>query len=690
MKKTLLAILLAGVMLLSFTACGDKNPLGDPEDTKSFEEAQQGMKNIEASEDKDDIEKTIKDVFGVSISLPKADSYSADTMELGSASMYMIMISGAEVSDEEYYNSVKSKFSGWTAIDSELSFSYETETVAYGAVIVEESEYLTITFSMTDKDILSEFVSNTDGFRNEIKRLSGLEITFPDIVTSVALASSTSNGAKVEYSGMLISGSSNLNAEGFQTIIDALTPQLTGYTKGEPTQGSNSTKVQWVNNEDDTKYFEIVLSDYDGSTWVDFGFCYTDRSLLVEWPASEIDTFVGAASALPAYTGNYRNLETQHNADWSPDEFSIEISSAEEEEFNAWLASLEAADFAKEEITDEYTGRTTTQYTKMVAEGIYLTVVGEYWTYGNSSIQLTKEVYTNLNWPTDELTEAFGKDVADMLPQVEKAPKRSFVFDGEDRLTVENNAPKEIYEAYGEALLEAGFTLTSASSYADFEVYTFVYENWDELKISIEYIEDSYDDETSFRIDIEFKEYAGIGIQLPENVVITYQSIYTLNGSQGNPSDERIVKIGENYYVTGIYTFDYYYQYDPETRTWTTYIGTIANDGTITWRVDSEELSRANVDQKLKSDFSSLRLNSSAKVTEPKQTEVINGVTCVKYTYSLVSYNYEYWVDEDTGLVYKYRYFYETTSIDQVITEYDDSIDSFEDAGITADMLPTE
>ncbi len=683
MKKTIFAILLAGVMLFSFAACGNKNPLGDPEDTKSFEDAQQGMRNIEASEDKGEIEKTIKDVFGVSISLPKGSAYSADTMELGSASMYVVMISDAEVSDEEYYSSVKSKFKDWESNDDELAFVYETETVLYGAVILEESGYLTITFSMTDKEIVNQFVSNTDGFRSEIKRLSGLDITFPDIITSVGLASSTSSGAKVEYSGMLLSGNGNLNAEGFQSVIDTLTPQLTGYTKGEPIRGSNSTKVQWVNNEDPTKYFEIVLSDYDGSTWVDFGFCYTDRSLLVEWPASDIDAFVGAASALPAYTGNYRDLETQHNAEWSPDEFRIEISSAEEEEFNAWLASLEAAGFAKEEITNEYTGRTTTQYTKMVAEGIYLTVVGEYWNYGNSVIELTKEVYTNLNWPTDELTEAFGAQVAAAIPQIEKAPKRSFVFNGEDRVTVENNVSKEIYEAYGEALLEAGFALTSSSSYADYEVYTLVYDNWDELEISLEYIEDSYYDETSLRISIEFNEYAGFGINLPENVAITYQSVYTYNGSQGNPIEERIVKIGENYYVTGIYTFDYYYQYDPETRTWTTYIGAIANDGTVTWRVDSENLSRSNVDQKLKSEFSALRLNSSAKVTDPKQTEVINGVTCAKYTYSLVSYNYEYWVDETSGLVYKYFYFYETTSIEQVITEYDDSINSFADVGIT-------
>ncbi len=689
MKKRLFAILLAAILVFAIAACGNKNnPLGDPEDTKSFEDAKKSMDNIEASEDKGDIEKTIKDVFGIDISLPKADEYSADTMSMGGASMYMIVISGSKVSDEEYYNSVKSKFKNWESNDDELAFAYETENVAYGAVILEEDDLFTITFSMTDKEIVNQFISNTDGFRNEIKRLSGLEITFPDIITSVGLASSYSSGSKVEYSGMLLSNNDNLSREEFYTVVNALTPQLTGYTKGEEEVSQYSTKVKWVNNSDSGKYFEIVLSDYDGYTSVDFGFCYTDRSLLVEWPADEIGEFLGVASALPAYSGDYRDLETSYSADWSPDEFTIEISGADEEEFAAWLASLVDAGFAVEEVEDEYYGNTETFYTKSINEGLYLTVEGRYSQWGSSYVYLTKEVYTNLEWPTEALTEAYGAQVAAAIPQVEKAPKRSFILEN-DNLRIENNISQELLDSIVAAVEEKGFELTYSSSYASYVTYSITFENWDKLSLTLELVEGYYDD-PYIRISIDFDPYEGVGFNLPENVAIDCQTTYTYNGAQGEPFTERIVKIGENWYFTGS-VYHSYYLFDESTRTWTAYIGYQDDDGTMNWSVDGENLTRANIDQKLKSNLSSLRLNSSAKETDPQQTEVINGVTCIQYMYSFtaLNYRYEYWLDQNTNLVFKCIYTAETAATETVVTEYDTTVTSFADAGITYE-LPTE
>ncbi len=677
MKKKLFAILLAAILVFAIAACGNKNnPLGDPEDTKSFEDAKKSMDNIEASEDKGDIEKTIKDIFGIDISLPKADEYSADTMSMGGASMYMIVISGSEVSDEEYYNSVKSKFKNWESNDDELAFAYETENVVYGAVILEEEGLFTITFSMTDKEIVNQFVSNTESFRSEIKRLSGLEITFPDIITSVGLASSYSSGSKVEYSGMLLSNNDNLSREEFYAVVNALTPQLTGYTKGEEEVSQYSTKIKWVNNSDSGKYFEIVLSDYDGYTSVDFGFCYTDRSLLVEWPADEIDEFLGVASALPAYSGDYRNLETSYSADWSPDDFTIEISGADEEEFAAWLASLTDAGFVAEEIPDDYYDEIVTVYTKSINEGLYLTVEGQYSQWGGSYIYLTKEVYTNLEWPTEALTEAYGAQVAAAIPQVEKAPKRSFILEN-DNLRIENNISQELLDSIIAAVEEKGFELTYSSSYASYVTYSITFENWDKLSLTLELVEGYYDD-PYIRISINFDPYEGVGFNLPENVKITYQmAIY-----DGTPVEYSIIKIGENYYFTGLQ--DYCYLYDAETRTWTNYIGVPNNDGTISWTLNKENISRTNIDSTIKSEFMFVRMGySTSDTVDTTTTETIAGVTCVKYTKA--NSGESYWVDQQSLLVFRN----DSSTWKILINEYDTTVTSFANAGITH-ALPTQ
>ena len=135
--KKIITILLCLLLAVSLVACGNN---GTPNANKDFDEAQKNFEDIEASTNKKDIEKTIKKVFGVDISLPDADSYSADTMEISGSSMYVVMISGSKQNAEQYYNSVKSKFSKWTAVDAAKTFSYETEDVTYGAVI-EDEEY---------------------------------------------------------------------------------------------------------------------------------------------------------------------------------------------------------------------------------------------------------------------------------------------------------------------------------------------------------------------------------------------------------------------------------------------------------------------------------------------------------------------------------------------------------------------
>lgn len=680
--KKILALLLSIMMMFAFVACGST---GTPSDKDDFEAAQKIFDDIEASTNKKDIEKTIKNVFGVDISLPNADSYNADTMEISGSSMYVILISGSSQNAEQYYNSVKSKFSKWTATDAAKTFSYETEKVTYGAVIEDVDGDLSIVFSMTDKeltDAFKDFVGDTSTFRNEIKARSGLDITFPELVTSIGLPSSNTVGSKVEYSGMLLAGNANLDAAGFQAVIDALTPQLTGYTKGEPIQGTNSTKVQWINNEDPTKYFEIVLSDYDGSTWVDFGFTYSDRSLLDPWPATELQSFLGVASVLPEYAGDYRQLEFSYNSDSNPTDFTIELNGANEEEFNAWISSLVAAGFAEESVEQSW-GDPIKQYTKQVNDGLYLIVVPRIYGYGSGEIRLTKEVYTNLDWPAEALVSAYGQQVADAIPQIEKAAKRSFIFEEGsyyDTLKVENNVSEELFDDYCEILVNAGFELTNSSSYSKRNTYVKTFENWDTLMVAVEYTEDSYYDETVLELEITYTEYTGFGIKLPENVEIVYEATMTMNGNSAT-SVSRIVKIGENYYFEDVfYSYNLYCEFDSTTRTWTLYKGTV-NGETVSWSVYKENVDRKGIDNEIKSAFQGM--NKEATKVEPAQTTTYLGVSCTKYAYTMsvagYTFAYEYWVDENTNLVFDYIYTSGDTTNTTEITKYDTSVTSFGD-----------
>lgn len=688
--KKLIAVLLCLILTLAMVACGDN---GTPNDNENFEDAQKNFDNVEASTDKKEIEKTIKDLFGVEISLPSADSYSADTMEVSGSSMYIVLVSGSSMNAEQYYNSVKSKFSKWTAVDASKTFTYETENVTYGAVFEDDDGDLGIAFSMTDKELTDAFkdlVGDTSTFRNEIKARSGLDITFPEIVTSVGLPSSNTVGSKVEYSGMLLAGSANLDAAGFQAVIDALTPQLVGYTKGEPVQGTNTTTVQWINNDDPTKYFEISLSDYDGSTWVYFGYTYSDRSLLDPWPATELESFLGVANVLPEYAGEYRSLEVTYNPENNANYFQIELDDATEEEFNVWLTSLVAAGFTEESVEQSW-GDPIKQYTKQVNDGLYLAVVPRVYTYGGAYIELNKEVYTNLDWPTDSLVTAYGQQVANAIPQIAKAAKRSFIFEEGtyyDTLKVENNVSEALFTEYCELLVNAGFKLTQSSSYSMSNIYEYTFDNWDKLKVSVSYAEEGYYDTTQLRLELTFTEYTGYGVTLPENVKIVVQSQITIGESSGSPSEDVIIKIGENYYIGNSYGNVYYYEFDAEARTWTVYEGSKKDDGTITWSVDAVNVTRSTLDSNyLKYNFSSFRKNSDATKADPVQTKTIDGVSCVKYTYSVsygasLSYEYTYWVDEATGMVFDYLCTYDGGSNASVITNYDTTVTSFGDINL--------
>ena len=77
-------------------------------------------------------------------------------------------------------------------------------------------------------------------------------------------------------------------------------------------------------------------------------------------------------------------------------------------------------------------------------------------------------------------------------------------------------------------------------------------------------------------------------------------------------------------------------------------------------------------------------MNTDATAAEPAETAVVAGVSCTRYTRSASVYEYEYWTDVTTGLVFEYRCTYEGGATETLITVYDTDVASFGDIDLPA------
>ncbi len=665
--KKLFAILIAAVMLLTLAACGGTNDPG-------FDEAQEKFGNIEASDNKKDIEENIKNVFGVKVSLPDAVSYMGNTISGEGSSIYTVTLVGSSLTEEELFEELASAFSGWTATESTLTYSKETDTILYGAVIAKEGDYLTIAFSMTDMELMKEFMGESTDFNAEIKKLSGVDITFPSIVTSISMPSGGNDGANAHYGGMLLNGSSNLDETGFETVADALDDQLDGFTREEiePETWGAERVIRWTDNNDETRYFELELYDFEGMQYVDFTFHYTDRSLLVAWPGEQIDNFFGKATGIPAYSGNYEGLEVYEYINDPEDEYSdyadhisIEMTWTEEEEMEAWLTLLEQNGFVK--IESDWGD---VNYYKDLGGGLFVKLDAYRETYGGS-LELTfeKEVLEGLDWPEAHFVEKYGSAFASMLPAVPQATRRTFNVSN-DTVYIRNNFDSAAFEAYCDALVSAGFTETSRSeSYAK---YSHTFENYDSVTVSVSFERDNSS------VYVDYEKYEGPGFTLPENALIEYTFAYA--NSPEDTSTFKVVKIGENYHFSGG-IFGSYYEYDEAGKVWYKY-SSMTFGGETDWSKDEEALDRFAVDRALKNSMSYLFFEKGSYHKEDaSKNKTVQGSACTAYTTG----SYTYLVSDDTGLIFDLEGIYFVK-----VTVYDTSIQSFADAGVTADMLPSE
>ena len=682
MKKWI-ALLLCLMMLLALTACtGNDDPTKGQKNDKSFADVQKELRNITDSDDKSDIEKNIKKVFGISISLPSGSEYDAEVMELSElSSVYAVIIEGADVSAEEYYSSIKQSFSGWNANDAEYSFAYETEAVIYGAVIDDTDGVLTVAFSVTDPSFVDAFTSDLDTFYATVKKWAGTTVTLPEFISSLGLGGGSNEGALAEYGGMLLSQGGNITKAQFDQVVASLSSQLKGYTKSEEGDDTDLT-VTWTKDTDPTIWLEAAYYEFDGTPMSSISFHYTDTSLLTAWPAGQIDKMMGTATNIPAYSGAYSDLEVQEESYDDEHYLEITVKDANEEEFDAWLENLTAAGFQRIGGNSEYS---EVYWSKAVTDTLFVEISGYYddWD-GDGTIYIYRTVLDNVNWPEAGIRNQLGDKVADLIPAMESATYRTFeVYDNDYRtINVMNIVDQELFDSYCRKLADKGFFIDGYDN-TTYKNYAYEWDNYDRLELTVGYEES---DDAGYKyiwLSIEFVPYEPV-VNLPQNVKIQYRA---KSAYSDNVDEYTVVKIGENWFVRTSYQLRYY-KYDSTTRTWESWYAYTAFDGTVSWKKNDKVLDRYEMDEQIESFLSNIREEDILEDPESYtagNTKTIAGQTCRQYTYSYSDKVYYY--HEATGLIFSmvstHSYGNDVYTATTEITEYDTSVTSFADADVT-------
>ncbi len=142
-RKSLVAILLALAVCLTMalTACKDDDDTGGGGLPPTLEQTTRKVQEMPTSTDGSAIENAIGDVFGVDIDLPEG-TLSAQPFSYDGVSAYMVTVSGANTTAQDYYNSIKEEMiaEGYTAEDSELAFYKIVGIVVYSVTVENDGD----------------------------------------------------------------------------------------------------------------------------------------------------------------------------------------------------------------------------------------------------------------------------------------------------------------------------------------------------------------------------------------------------------------------------------------------------------------------------------------------------------------------------------------------------------------------
>ncbi len=260
--KKLLAILLAAVMVLSLTACKDKDGDKGGGALPTPEQAIEKIQEMPTSTNESAIEGAVGEVFGVDISLPEG-TYSAQPFSYGGVSAYVVTVSGTSVTAQEYYNSIKAEMlaKGYMAEDGELAFYKFVGTVVYSVSV--EADGNDICVSMGVASLTSNPI-NPNNPSNPSNPSSG------QFLTAAELAEFDATGLTVPTGLTAVSKDVNLNSFLFDKEA---TVMLNGGTTDNFTALATALFAIGFNADDEGVAHVSVASaihTYEGVDYIDF------------------------------------------------------------------------------------------------------------------------------------------------------------------------------------------------------------------------------------------------------------------------------------------------------------------------------------------------------------------------------------------------------------------------------------
>ena len=615
---------MALMMAFSLAACNDNTGGGGLPPT--LEQVVEKVQDMPVSTEENAIENAIDEVFGVDLNLPEG-SYNAQVYTVGNVSAYVVTVSGANTTATDYYNSIKAEMlaKGYTAEDSELAFYKLAGTVVYSVGV------------------------EADG--NDV--IISMGATSPTATPGGEIPGGTTPG------GQTGGATTTWPASQIQSILGYALPQYTGqaesfvvtpYTEGGVV--GVSVTITGANADDIEAYIGNV------GVFRDNGYSSAGSNV---W-AKRLDN--GDNLVIPTYT------QGDYDDNFRPTTLTfVAYIESNTGIYSSWPSTDIAASFASAGVPS-YEGGTSYDFSDTASS--YNDFADAY-----ESIIQAYQIAQQYGVVDAEL-EAQYQEALELIEEAEKV--RS------SRITVYGTNETE-RQAYITKILaspdrnnEENFVLTGSDEYS--RLYTY-YTTEYKISITLSDVEDGKLHIDLLRVPTSLLEdddlpVATTAYTIPQNVKIVYDDdIYQYV----------IYKIGEDYYVgkqylpdssLGQYSSGMIEQkyYKKNGNVWDVYTMDI---GDSDWVKDTDW--QENDKYYLESDVFDFMVSiDDLEDAVETGTQTVAGKNCAVYELDTGYYREVYYVDEESNLIYKSEFYYDTTlGMAYEITEFNTAVTSFED-----------
>ena len=628
MKKKItvfISMIMALTMAFSLTAC-KKNTGGGGGLPPTLEQVVEKVQDMPVSTEENAIENAIDEVFGVDLNLPEG-SYNAQVYTVGNVSAYVVTVSGANTTATDYYNSIKAEMlaKGYTAEDSELAFYKVAGTVVYS--VGDEADGNDVIISMGATSPTATPGGEPPGGTTPGGQTGGETTTWPasqiQSILGYALPQYTGQAESFVVTPYTAGGVVGVSV----TITGANADDIEAYIgnvgvfrdNGYSSAGSN-VWAKRLDNGDNLVIPTYTQGDYDDNfrptTLTFIAYIESNTGIYSSWPSTDI-TASFASAGVPSYEGG-----TSYD-------FSDTASS-----YNDFADAYES-------IIQAY--QIALQYGVVDAE-----------------------------------LEAQYQEALELIEEAEKVRSSRITVYGTNETERQAYITKIL--ASPDRNYEENFVLTGNDEYS--RLYTY-YTTEYKISITLSDVEDGKLHIDLLRVPTSLLEdddlpVAASAYTLPQNVKIVYDDdIYQYVA----------YKIGNDYYVGKRYLPDSdlaqyssgmieQKYYKKNGNVWDVYTMDI---GDSDWVKDTD-WQENDITYLEKDVFDFIVCIDDVEEAVEIGTQTVAGKNCTIYELDTGYYREVYYVDEESNLIYKSEFYYDTTlGMAYEITEFNTAVTSFED-----------